>query len=112
MKIYLAGKMRGLPNFGHQAFRDGAAKLRAEGHQVFSPVESTESVYGSNVYRDNPEGDEDKAGIDGRLVFWLDLEFICKHADAIALLPGWENSKGARAELATAMALGLEVMKL
>ena len=41
-----------------------------------------------------------------------DLEFICLEADGIALLPGWENSKGAAAERATAIALGLHVMTI
>jgi hypothetical protein len=38
------------------------------------------------------------------------LAWICKEADAVYLLKGWEKSKGALAEKATAEALGLEVM--
>lgn len=112
MKIYLAGPMRGLPNFNHHAFRVGAIALRAAGHEVFSPVESSEAMYGPDIYTTNPEGDEAIAGIDGRKVFAADLAYICEHAEAVALLPGWERSKGATAEHATAVALGLEVMVL
>jgi hypothetical protein len=112
MKIYVAGKMRGLPYFGYQAFNDATAKLRAEGHEVFNPVESAEKIYGPGIYRDNPSGDEAIAGIDGRLVFGKDLEFVCSHAEAVALLPNWTTSKGAIAEKAVAEALDLKVMYL
>jgi hypothetical protein len=41
-----------------------------------------------------------------------DLAWICAEADAVALLPGWKDSKGATAERATAIALGLHVIEL
>lgn len=112
MKVYLGGGMRGLPNFGREAFRYWAEKLRSEGHEVFSPAEHSEELYGSHIYANNPEGDEALAGIDGRLVFEHDLVWLCRHADAIALIPGWQNSKGATAERAVAIALGLKVLEL
>lgn len=112
MKIYVAGKMRGLPYFGYQAFNEATEKLRSEGHEVFNPVESAEAIYGPDIYTGNPEGDEALAGIDGRLVFGKDLEFVCGHAEAVALLPNWKDSKGAIAEKAVAVALGLEVIYL
>lgn len=112
MRVYLAGKMRGLENFGAEHFRRATAALRALGHEVVSPVEETEAIYGEEIYKNNPDGDEDAAGIDGRVVFLNDLTFICKHADAVVLLPNWVDSKGARAERAVAEALGLKVIEL
>lgn len=109
--------MRDIPQFNFPAFREGAALLRAEGHEVFSPAEHDEATFGEGFADDNASGSEvdaaKKAGISTdnlrRMLFGADLDWICKNADAIALLPGWENSKGVRAELATANALGLEV---
>jgi hypothetical protein len=115
MKIYLAGPMRGYPQFNAPAFNEAAKKLRSEGHEVYSPSEHSVKLFGASV-RDNAEGDEGKMGGDaetiGRTVFHLDLTYICLNANAVALLPGWEKSKGATAERATAIALGLGVMYL
>jgi hypothetical protein len=112
VNIYLAGPMRGIENFNKPAFMDAAAKLKAAGHRVFNPVAETIKLYGDTVYENNPVGDEAATPIDPRKVFFNDLTFICLHADAVALLPGWRNSKGATAEHATAVALGLKVIEL
>lgn len=116
MKIYLAGPMRGIPEFNFPAFHEGAAKLRAQGHYVFSPAEADTKRHGKDISKGNKNGDESVAakehGFNLREALGVDLAFICAEADAIALLPGWENSKGANAERATAIALGLEVIEL
>lgn len=115
MKIYLAGPMRGIPEFNAPAFHAAAAKLRADGHEVFSPAEQSIKLFGDAV-RKAAAGDEGAMGGDaetiGRTVFHLDLTYICLQAEAVALLPNWRNSKGATAEHATALALGLSVMEL
>jgi hypothetical protein len=94
--------MRGIPQCNFPAFHAAAAKLRAEGHEVFSPAERDIAIYGGNQ---PPRGQ--------RQGLAEDLDWICRHADAVALLPGWSPSKGGvNAERAIALALGLEVIQL
>lgn len=114
MKVYLAGPMTGIPHFNYPAFNAAAAKLRAEGCEVFNPAEYDVITYGKDI--SNPDGDAEKAtaehGFDRRAALKADLAWICDHADAIALLPGWDRSSGARAERALADALGLRAILL
>lgn len=114
MKVYLAGPMRGIPEFNYPAFRAGAAALRAKGHEVFSPAEYDERKYGRDI--SNATGDAEQAtkehGFNLREALCEDLRWICSEADAVVCLPGWENSKGAKAERATAEALGLIATEL
>jgi hypothetical protein len=116
MKIYVAGPMRGIPEFNFPAFNGAAALLRAQGHTVFNPAEKDNERHGTDISKGNATGDEAQAtkehGFNLREALALDLDFICREADAIALLPGWERSKGATAEKATADALGLMVISL
>jgi len=116
MKIYVAGPMRGIPEFNFPAFHRATADLRAVGHEVFNPAERDNERHGVDISIGNETGDELKAqyvhGFDLRVALAEDLAFICREAEAVALLPGWENSKGALAELAVAKALGLEVIVL
>ena len=116
MKVYLAGPMRGIPDFNFPAFFKAAEELRAQGFKVFSPAEKDIEDHGEDVYKNNPTGDvalaTRRTGFDMRDAIWADLEYIVWHADAIALLPGWEKSKGVQAELATARFLDLEVIEL
>lgn len=115
MKIYLAGPMRGYPNFNFPAFDYAATLLRKEGHEVFSPAERDRSVHGMKL-EDNPTGDEKLAtanvGFSLRKALAADTAYISNHATAIALLPFWEKSSGARAEHALALCLGHTVIIL
>ena len=112
MKIYLAGPMRGIKDFNYPAFHAAAAKLRAEGHEVFSPAEHDHKIYGKDI--SNPAGDAriaaEQHGFDIRAALADDCDFICRHADALYMLPGWERSKGAKAERALAKALNIEII--
>ena len=92
-----------MPKLNFPAFAKAAKQLRAEGYEVFSPAEKglekhAEAKQETLAFR--------------RAVFQLDTNWICRHADMIALLPGWEKSKGARAERALAEAIGLEIREL
>lgn len=116
MNIYLAGPMRGIPEFNFQAFYTYADQLRAEGHDVFSPAEKDNERHGTDISKGNPTGDEKVAteshGFNLRESLAIDLAYICGTANAIAMMPGWEKSKGANAEKATAEALGLKIIYL
>lgn len=117
MNFYLAGPMSGIPHFNFPAFNSAAATLRANGHSVFNPAErDIERHGGVDISFSNDKGDPEKAkrdfGFSLRDALADDTAFICKYADAIAMLPGWENSKGARAEHALAFALGHTIVYL
>ena len=115
MKIYIAGPMRGIPEFNYPAFHAAAKSLREQGHFVFSPAERDIERDGKDWSKVSATGDLAEAvqsGFSLRQALGDDIAWICSTADAVALLPGWENSKGANAEKATAEALGLEVIYL
>ena len=116
MKVYLAGPMRGYPQFNFPAFHAAAARLRELGHGVWSPAERDVQVYGDTLATANPTGDERVAqethGFSLREALAADLAWICNYAEAVVVLPGWERSMGAQAERAAAMALGLDVLTM
>jgi hypothetical protein len=113
MKIYVAGPMRGIPEFNFPAFNEATARLRADGHTVFNPAERDNERHGTDISKGNLTGDESIAaaqhGFNLREALGADLAWICAEADGLMLLPGWRNSKGALAEVATAKALGLHI---
>lgn len=114
MKVYLAGPMRGYANFNFPAFDYAAARLRAAGFEVFSPAERDRAAYGAEI-ENNPTGDESKvtnAACTIEDCMAADCEWICRNAQLIALLPGWQKSSGANAEVALGRALGLSIMEL
>lgn len=119
MKIYLAGPMRGYKDFNFPAFFEAALRLRVEGHEVFNPAERDVNDYGAEGLK-TEKGDEaevsKKLGLDGltlaRECFKHDTHYICTQADAIYLLPGWEASRGAKAERALGEAIGLVIKEL
>lgn len=83
--------MRGLPRFGFDAFHAAEADLTARGYTVLSPARMDEEI-GFNPDVDVP----DKAFLDAAMQ--RDFDAIMK-ADAVVLLPGWEKSTGATAEM-------------
>lgn len=109
--VYVAGPMRGLPEFNFAAFNSAAALLRELGWMVFNPAERDMAT------GFNPVGllgtDEELAAYNFSIRDALldDTSWICRNADAIFLLPGWENSTGAVAERALGEALGLEIIE-
>ncbi len=73
-------------------FHKYAARLRAQGHEVFSPAEV-------RIPQDNI-----------RTIFAVETDWLCREAEAVYLMPGWSRSRGARAERALAEALDLGIL--
>lgn len=93
MKVYLAGPMTGLPDFNFPAFNERAHALRALGYTVINPAE-------------NDNGDTSKPW-----AYYMrqDIGHLLD-VDAVAVLPGWQRSKGATLEVTIARALELPVL--
>jgi hypothetical protein len=91
VKLYIAGPITG--NDGYKAeFSAAAAKLTAQGHECINPAE-------------NPPQP------DWRGYMALSLAQLVT-ASGIALLPGWEHSRGARLEAHVAAELDMEMIYL
>lgn len=95
--LYLAGPMTGLPEYNFPAFLAAARHLRAAGWKVSNPAEDClnegfdPKVPPQELTR--PAMDKIRARCLWRVM----------NASALCLLPGWEQSKGARAEHALAV---------
>jgi hypothetical protein len=116
LRVYIAGPMRGIAEFNFPAFHAAAANLRAAGYEVFSPAEKDIEHHGADISDGNDTGCLEQAsmqhGFSLRRALGDDTKWICEKADVVAVLPGWENSKGAQAEVALARALGLQLWAL
>ncbi len=113
LKIYVAGPMTGIPHFNFPLFNKVTGTLRELGHEVFNPAERDIERHGG-VDISNPSGDQNQAakehGFSLREALADDMEYICKTATAIMMLPGWEGSPGARAEHALAHCLKHKIL--
>lgn len=114
--VYIAGPMRGIPQFNFPAFFAAEDKMKADGYKVFNPARKDEEKYGDKLWKNNENGSETEAsantGFSLRDALAWDTKVICKECDTIAMLPGWEKSSGAFAEWSLARALGLKVVYL
>ena len=95
LRIYIAGPMTGLSDFNYPAFFAAERALQAIGHSPINPAR--------------------KAGRDGCNT-WLDFMRAALHdladSDGVALLDGWQNSRGAAIELRTADSLLLPAFRV
>ena len=104
-RVYIAGPMSGLPEFNFPAFFEAEKRWEERGWEVLNPARlDIEAGY-----------DPAKSTVtEGTVAEFItrDLQAIqslVPKRDAIALLPGWSDSMGAKAELAVAIWMGLKV---
>ena len=103
MRIYLAGPMRNFPLFNFPAFDKAAAELREQGHDVFSPADHERD----NGFDESKPLEENSYTL--RDAMLADLTYIITQAQAVVVLPDWESSRGAVAEVHTAFCIGVPV---
>jgi nucleoside 2-deoxyribosyltransferase len=101
MRVYLAGPMRGIPEYNFPAFHSAAARLRSWGHEVWSPAENDVTADGFDPARD--------AAQPMKHYMERDLPEVYR-SDAVAVLPGWRDSAGARLEVYVAEQCGIPVL--
>lgn len=89
--LYIAGPMTGIPDYNRPAFNRAAQALAHVGFEVINPAELD-------------------LGPDATWLAYMRAA-LCNLslADGVALLPGWEHSRGARIERNAAFDLGLPV---
>ena len=116
MRVYCSGAMTGYPDLNRPAFDAAAKRLREQGHFVINPAElsamfgTAEEIakaFQSHYYE---ESRHPFAEAIYESTMSADLAAV-RSCDAIYLLRGWETSRGAKKELAEALAHGLQVMQ-
>jgi len=108
MRGYLAGPRTGLHDYNRRAFQEATADLRGRGWKIVSPTEL-----------DSPEDGMGSAS-DGRPLpdaTYLDglrrciAAMIAEPLDAVIVLDGWEDSRGAEVETTLARGLGVPILR-
>ena len=92
VKVYIAGSMSGLAMLNRPAFFAAEAYLHGQGARVMNPAVL-------------PDGWEHDAYM--RIAIPMLME-----CEAVAFLPGWQQSRGARQEFTRAHAFGLVLLQL
>jgi len=92
-RIYIAGPMTGIPKHNFLAFHAAAERLRQAGWEVVNPAEN----FGGQT--DLPRETYLRADV-----------ALLVDCDAVAMLSGWENSRGAKLEYLLARELGVPVL--
>lgn len=93
MKLYIAGPMTGIEDFNFPAFNAAAKRWRSHGHTVINPAE-------------NAHGDTSKPW-----AYYIrqDIAHVL-NVEAVAVLSGWQKSRGATLEVSLARALDLPIL--
>lgn len=93
MKVYISGRMTGVPENNAPAFRAAEKRLKAMGHDPACPLDN---------------GMPETASWEQHMRADIIMLMTC---DAVALLPDWEDSKGSRGERAVAELVGIKVLE-
>lgn len=93
-RVYVAGPMSSLPEFNYPEFKRRTDWLRSHDMDVICPTEVGETLDGG------------RGGVIQQREYLRACIYALLQCNTIHLLPGWENSTGARCEAAIALSLG------
>ena len=94
--FYLAGPMSGIEGYNSSAFEEAAAELRTRNFEIVSPWEIAQTLPGK------PGSLPYETYVKADIIAML-------RCDAIILMKGWEESRGARMECNLADWLGMHI---
>lgn len=101
-KVYIAGPMSGVKEFNIPLFNKVEKDLVNEGYEVVNPVNISKKYVLSDILNEGKEF--------GKML--KEQQDEEKRCSILYLLPGWENSIGARMELMVALSNGLEIRQI
>ena len=115
-RCYIAGPMRGIPQYNYPAFMAAASVLKHLGHEVFNPAdmdsideEDWESI---PVEKHETVSNAALARRFARRDLSAILSLRAEDGDFLCVLPGWEKSTGAQAEVKVAKWIYLPIRTL
>jgi hypothetical protein len=99
--IYISGPMSNTPNSNFEAFDKAEKQLKQLGFDVLNPHKICEELNVRFFEMGKVPEYED--------YLKEDIIQMLSKCDKVLVLPGWRGSKGAKLEIATAIACGLDV---
>lgn len=106
-RIYIAGPMRGYAQFNFPAFDAARDALNELGYEAVSPADLDRAAGFDETATDTTTVSDEQL----RAAIARDCVAICS-CNAIALLPGWEDSGGVKVELTLTRFLGIIEFRL
>lgn len=96
--------MSGIPAYNYPAFDEAARVLRAAGFEVVTPSELDDPETRAKALA-SPDGKDNTGHTWGEFLA-RDVKIVADDVNAVALLPGWENSRGAKLEAYVGLCCG------
>lgn len=107
-KVYIAGPMSGMPDWNFPAFFEAERQLLELGYEVINPAHNDGATVQEAL---ESAGSPDRPNNMWSWYMRRDLPHVME-VDMLCVLPGWQNSKGAKLEVHVANAIGIPLMVL
>ena len=115
MKVYVCGKMTGLPEYNYPKFIEVAENLRQKGFTVYNPVDAQvdlETIHEVDNFMFNRltgEKPVEEARFEWEDYMKASLKMMLE-CDIVYVLDGYEDSRGANVEIQLAKQLGMYIV--